>query len=265
MPDQSASSRTSGLEPTDYHRLTIEDQGPVVRVWLDRPEKLNALDSETLDEITRLYSAIHQLDDVRVVVLGGRGRAFTAGADLGNHPSRPAADDPPRKHRRIAQTGHRAIEAIQSCPAITIARTHSYVIGGGVLLAAACDFRVGADDSLFRLPEVEIGIPLSWGGTPLLIREIGAARAREMIVMCRPFLADEAFRLGLLHAMVPAAALDEEVQRWVDQVLALPHYPVEATKHQFQRYAAAGRMADLSQTDADVYQAAVARARLTGD
>lgn len=247
-----------------YERLKLAHDGEVLRVWLDRPKVLNALDPTTLDEITRLYTDVHEMDDVRVVVLGGRGRAFTAGADLKNHPSRPAPSDPPRKHRRIAQTGHRAIAAIQACPAITIARTHSHVIGGGVLLAAACDFRIGADDSTFRLPEVELGISLSWGGTPLLIREIGAARAREMIVTCRAFDADEAHRLGLLHAVTTADGLDGEVERWVERLLALPAYPVEATKHQFQRYAAAGTLADLTQTDADIYQAAVARTRTDG-
>jgi enoyl-CoA hydratase/carnithine racemase len=244
---------------SSYERLVIEPAGPVLNVWLDRPDKLNALDPTTLEEITRLYTAVHELDDVRVVVLGGRGRAFSAGADLKNHPSRPAPDDPPRKHRRIAQTGYRTIEAILGCPAITIARLHSHVIGGAMLLAAASDFRIGASDTVFRLPEVEIGLPLSWGGTPLLINEIGAARARELIVMCRPVEASEALRLGLLHAMVEPEALNDEVTRWVERLVSLPQYPVEATKHQFQRYAAAARAADLSQTDADVYQAAVGR------
>lgn len=242
-----------------YERLVIEPNGPVLNVWLDRPDKLNALDPRTLEEITELYTAVHDMDEVRVVVLGGRGRAFSAGADLKNHPSRPAAEDPPRKHRRIAQTGYRAIEAIRGCPAITLARLHSHVIGGAMLLAAASDFRIGASDTVFRLPEVEIGLPLSWGGTPLLINEIGAARARELIVMCRPVEAAEALRLGLLHSAVAPDDLDNEVRRWVDRLVSLPHYPVEATKHQFQRYAAAARSADLSQTDADIYQAAVAR------
>ncbi|MFV0534065.1 MAG: enoyl-CoA hydratase/isomerase family protein [Cumulibacter sp.] len=242
-----------------YERLSIEPDGAVLRAWLDRPHNLNALDPQTLDEITRLYTAVHQFNEIRVVVLGGRGRAFSAGADLKNHPSRPAPDGPPRKHRWVAQTGHRAIQAILDCPAITVARLHSHVIGGAVLLAAASDFRIGADDTVFRLPEVEIGLPLSWGGTPLLINEIGAARAREMIVMCRPFPADEAHRLGLLHSVVAVNDIDAEVTRWVERLLSLPHYPVEATKHQFQRYAAAQRMADLSQTDADIYQASLPR------
>ena len=244
---------------SQYQRLVVEPDGAVLNVWLDRPHNLNALDPRTLEEITRLYTSVHEMDDVRVVVLGGRGRAFSAGADLKDHPSRPAPDDSPRRHRRVAQTGHRAIEAVLGCPAVTVARLHSHVIGGAMLLATASDFRVGAADTVFRLPEVEIGLPLSWGGTPLLINEIGAARARELIVMCRPVQADEALRLGLLHAVVPADELDAEVRRWTDRLVALPHYPVEATKHQFQRYAAAARSADLSQTDADVYQAAVAR------
>ncbi|GAB3295450.1 enoyl-CoA hydratase/isomerase family protein [Epidermidibacterium keratini] len=243
-------------------RLRVEHDGEVVRVWLNRPEKLNALDPQTLDEITAVYREVASIEDVRIVVLGGSGRAFSAGADLKDHPSRPAPDAPPRAHRYVAETGRRAIDTILACPAITLARVHSHVIGGGVLLAAACDFRIGADDTVFRLPEVELGLPLSWGGTPLLIKEIGAARAREMIMTARPFGAAESERLGLLHRAVPDADLDAEVDQWVSRLLAIPHYPLEATKHQFQRYAAAARLGDLSETDSDVYQHAVARTRL---
>lgn len=242
-------------------RLRVEHDGAVVHVWLDRPQKLNALDPQTLDEITAVFREVAGMPDARVVVLGGAGRAFSAGADLANHPSRPAPDAPTRVHRWVAETGRRAIDTILACPAITIARVHSHVIGGGVLLAAACDFRIGADDTVFRLPEVELGLPLSWGGTPLLIKEIGASRAREMIMTARPVEAEEAHRLGLLHSVVPADGLDAEVESWVSRLLATPHYPLEATKHQFQRYAAAARMGDLSETDSDVYQHAVARTR----
>ncbi|MEO9200644.1 MAG: enoyl-CoA hydratase/isomerase family protein, partial [Antricoccus sp.] len=111
----------------------------------------------------------------------------------------------------------------------------------------------GADDSVFSLPEVRLGKPLSWGGTPLLIKEIGAARAREMIMMCRPVEAAEAARIGLLHAVVPAIGLDVEVARWCEQLTGFPDDSVAATKQQFERYGAVTRLADLTETDSDIY------------
>lgn len=236
-----------------FDNLTLTQEGAVLSIQINRPEVLNALDTTTLNEITAAFTSVAEQESVRVVVLGGAGRAFSAGADLGNPPSRPLPDTSFRLQRHAAETGHRAVQAITRCPAVTIARTHSYVIGGGVLLAVACDFRIGAEDSVFSLPEVRLGKPLSWGGTPLLIKEIGAARAREMIMMCRPIEAAEAARIGLLHAVVPATDLDTEVTRWCEQLIGFPDDSVAATKQQFERYAAATRLADLTETDSDIY------------
>ena len=96
---------------------------------------------------------------------------------------------------------------------MTIARLHGHAIGGGLALALACDFRVAADDALLDLPEVDLGVPLTWGATPRLIHEIGAARARELILLCDRVDAERAERDGLVHRVVPAAALDAAVRR----------------------------------------------------
>ncbi|PRZ36584.1 methylglutaconyl-CoA hydratase [Antricoccus suffuscus] len=246
----------AGAIPTredPLERLTLVREGAVLHVWLNRPKILNALDDKTLNEIAAVFDAVADHDDVRVVVLGGAGRAFSAGADLRNPPSRPVAGTSVRQRRYVAETGHRACQAIAACGAITIARTHGHVVGGGVLLAVSCDFRVGADDTVFSLPEVELGMPLSWGGTPLLIKEIGAARAREMIMTCRPVDAAQAERFGLLHAVVAPTDLDVEVASLSARLVGMPEASLTATKQQFNRYAASARLADLTETDSDIF------------
>lgn len=240
-------------------RLTLVREGAVLHVWINRPKVLNALDDKTLNEIASVFDAVADHDDVRVVVLGGIGRAFSAGADLRNPPSRPVAGASVRQRRYVAETGHRACQAIAACEAITIARTHGHVVGGGVLLAVSCDFRVGAHDTVFSLPEVKLGMPLSWGGTPLLIREIGAARAREMIMTCRLVDAQQAAQFGLLHTVVPPTDLDDEVASWSARLVDMPEASLTATKQQFDRYAASTRLADLAETDSDIFTAVSGR------
>ncbi|QEC48748.1 enoyl-CoA hydratase/isomerase family protein [Baekduia soli] len=237
-----------------YEHLVVEQEGPLMRVWLDRPEVLNALNDEILVEITDLFTGLQGTDEIRVVVLGGVGRCFSSGADLRRFPGRTTPDVPLGRRRWRGNTGLRAARAIADADPVTIARTHSHVLGGGVVLAISCDFRIGADDTILRLPEVELGAPLPWGGTPLLIREMGASRAREFVMFSTPLDAAQAREAGLLHAVVPAASLDAEVDAWVQRLLALPEESVAATKQQFRRYAAVTRLADLSETDAELGQ-----------
>lgn len=250
-----ATSLLSSDSDSEFENLDLERDDVVLHVRINRPRVLNALDDKTLNAIASVFSLVNKQDDIRVVVLSGTGRAFSSGADLRQPPGRPATGISVRRRRNIAETGRRACQAIAACSAATIARTHGHVIGGGVLLALSCDFRVGADNTVFSLPEVELGQPLSWGGTPLLIKEIGAARAREMIMMCRRICAIEAQQIGLLHAVVSPTALDEEVRSWSIHLSGLPEPSLATAKNQFERYARAARLADLTETDSDIFTA----------
>lgn len=199
------------------------DRGTLV---LDRPDKLNPLSPHTLREIA---AAARWFDlerpDVRVVVVSGRGRAFSAGADVGAFAQRDAADP-----HADADAGRLMADALEQMSAIAIARIHGWCVGGGVVLAVACDLRVAADDARFSIPEVDLGIPLAWGGIPRLVREIGPAAAKELVITCRQFGADEALRLGLLNRVVPAGELDAAVEELAATVAAKPRYAVRATK-----------------------------------
>lgn len=243
-----------------YETLTLEHDGPVTRVWLNRPAKLNALNPVALEEIVAAFTALQQRFETQVVVLGGRGRAFCAGADRTDPPSRLARGSGagPRERRWVSQLGRRALHAIERLEAITIARLHGHVIGGGVVLATACDFRIAAADTLLHVPEVDLGIPLTWGAVPRLVRELGMARAKEVILLCDRLDAARCERLGLVNAVVAADALDTTVDAWASRLAAKPSWAVHMTKTQFQAYAHTTPLGDVTAADGDLLAAATA-------
>jgi enoyl-CoA hydratase/carnithine racemase len=242
-----------------YETLEVEREGHVARVWLNRPARLNAVNATMLDEVAQAFTTLDREHGVRVVVLGGRGTSFSSGADRKAPPARRdvAGDgDPARVRRYTAQAGRRALEAIERCEAITVARIQGHVIGGGVVLALGCDFRIAGEDAKFLVPEVDLGIPLTWGAVPRLIRECGAARAREIVLMCDRIDAVTAERWGLVNRVVPNAELDGEVDAWVSRLAEKPPWAVHMTKTQFRGYGLASLLGDLTEMDGDLLTAA---------
>ena len=192
---------------------------PVLRVTLDRPAKLNALNDAIRVGLQRAANDLAERDEIRVVVLGGAGRSFSAGADRGE-PIATSADA--LAARRLSGRWQRLLEAWERLPQVTVARLHGHVIGGATLLAAACDLRVAADDLSIAIPELSIGIPLTWAGLPRLAREIGLSRTRELVMTGRSLPAAEALEWAYLHRVVPAGGLDAAVEALVDELVAQP-------------------------------------------
>jgi enoyl-CoA hydratase/carnithine racemase len=254
-----------------YETLTVERErpdDPIVRIWLNRPERRNALSGRALEEIAACFGALRTDFTARVVVLGGRGPSFCAGADRKDPPGArgllSSSDATERERRWLSQIGLRAVAAIEACDVPTIARIHGHAVGGGLALAAACDFRIAAHGTIFHVPEVDLGIPLSWGATPRLVHEIGAARARELILMCEPVETELALAWGLLHRAVSVESLDATVDEWARRLAAKPEIAVHMTKTQLRSYALRARLGDVTETDGDVLReasrGAVARA-----
>jgi enoyl-CoA hydratase/carnithine racemase len=152
--------------------------------------------------------------------------------------------------------GRRALEAIERCDAITIARLHGHVIGGGVVLALACDLRIAASDTVFNIPEVDLGIPLTWGAAPRLAREVGAARAKELILLCDRFDGAAAERYGVVNRSVAADQLDAAVDDWAGRLAAKPPWALHMTKSQFKAYARTTPLGDVTELDGDLLTAA---------
>jgi enoyl-CoA hydratase/carnithine racemase len=208
-----------------YETLELEQSGTLARLWLNRPEKLNPLSVQTLRELAAAARAINETPEVRCVVIGGRGRCFSSGADLTGlpRPGEPGARD-------AADSGRLMAEAIEAINAITIARIQGWCVGGGLVLAAACDLRVAGEGARFSIPEVDLGIPLAWGGIPRLVREIGPALTKELVITCRPFDSAEALAAGFLNRVAGDEELDNTVEALAQEVLKRPASPVQATK-----------------------------------
>ncbi|MGH3724902.1 MAG: enoyl-CoA hydratase/isomerase family protein [Mycobacterium sp.] len=227
--------------------LVTDKRGPVLYAWLNRPNTRNALDDAMLEAITALFTSVQKRFDIRVVVLGGRGPAFCAGADRRSPPG--VGGDSERARHWASQIGRRAIEAILDCDVITIARVHGPAIGGGAALALACDFRIGSSDVRLRLPEVDLGMPLAWAVLPRLIEEVGAARARELVMLGDEISPERAEHLSLLHRVVPGDALDAEVDALAGRLADKPEFAIRTTKMQFRAYRGARSLGVFTETD----------------
>lgn len=214
---------------TDPPGLAVSIEAPVARLTLSRPEKLNALN----DDIRRAFdAALDELDDrpdVRIVVVAGEGRSFSAGADLrATAYPKVEGDWATRRHRTA--TWQRLLEHLDRIPQATVARLHGHVIGGAALLAAACDIRIAADNTVVRIPELAIGIPLTWAGIPLLVREVGLPLTRDWVMTCRAVEVDELLRSGFVQRVAPLDAIDGAVAACIDELLAVPPGPLAMTR-----------------------------------
>ena len=142
------------MDPFTTLRLAVD--APISRLTLSRPERLNALSPHVLSELITAAEIVGANSGVKVVIVGGAGRAFCAGFDLDTVGDRPAADQ--------VDLGRRMADAVSGIPALTIAAIHGHCVGGALVLAAACDIRIAAESTRFAIPEVDLGIPLAWGG-----------------------------------------------------------------------------------------------------
>ena len=191
-----------------------------------RPNRLNALSRQCLSELVTASTWIGQQNEVRVVVIRGQGRAFCAGFDLNDF----ATADPNISEHASADLGRLATEALTNIPQVTIATIHGHCVGGGVVLAGACDLRVASDDTRFSIPEVDLGIPLAWGGIPRLVREIGPAATKELVLTCREFGANEAKQLRFVNTVVAGADLETYVIELARSLAAKSSLVLQMTK-----------------------------------
>ena len=206
-----------------------EVDGAIGRLTLARPEKLNALSRAVLEGLADAAAWFDDQPEVKVVVVTGEGRAFSAGFDLADRTW--AELGPPD---RSAQIGRAMAEAIAGMRALTIASVRGHCVGGGVVLAASCDLRIAADDVRFRIPEVDLGIPLFWTGTPRLVRELGPALTKELVLTGRVFEADEAKAIRFVNRVVPVAELDAATDAWAAELAGKPGLVLRTTKEQVE-------------------------------
>jgi len=229
-----------------FETILVASQGSIGRLTLNRPEKLNPLGATTLREIAAAARWFDAQDTVKVVIVSGAGRAFSAGADLGTF-SGPQSGSP----REAADLGRQMADALEAMRPLTVAAIRGWCVGGGLVLASACDIRIAAADTRFSIPEVDLGIPLAWGGIPRLVREIGPAMTKELVLTCRAFDAKEAKEVGFLNRIVAAEALDDEVEALARQLAEKAGFPLYATKRHVNEVTAQMVGTGRSWADAD--------------
>lgn len=238
----------------EFSCLHVDVDGSIARVTLSRAERLNALSRQLLREVVAVSRWLDEQHEVKVAIVRGAGRAFSAGFDLDDF-SNP---EPGRTTRDTADLGRLAAEALTDTRPLTIAAIHGHCVGGGLVLAAACDLRVAADDVRFSIPEVDLGIPLAWGGIPRLVRELGPAVTKELVLTCRPFGSAEALALRFLNRVVPPDELDQAVDDLAAQLASKPAFSLRVTKQQVNAVMEEIGSTRRNAIDGDVLTAALA-------
>ncbi len=197
-----------------FDNLLLERDGAIAIVTINRPKVLNALDSQTIDELRRAILDLKQDAGVRVVILTGAGeKAFVAGADINE-----LAVQTPPGGREHALAGQHVLDVIENMGKPVVAAINGYALGGGCELAMACTLRIAADTAKLGQPEIALGLLPGYAGTQRLSRLVGKGKAMEMILTGAPIAADEALRIGLVNRVVPAAALMGEARALAAQL-----------------------------------------------
>ncbi len=211
----------------------------LVTLTLNRPEKLNAINLTMHAEMQEVCRQLQDDAEARVVILTGAGRAFSAGADLGRSPREPGAERNapalPRSANQLeerlrATAGNRSSAALESLDQVTIGAINGLTIGGGVVWAACVDMRLAAQSAWFSIPEVELNIPLTWNALPRLMRELGPARTKELVMACERFTADDALRWGFVNHVVPDDELLPRARSLAARLLSMDPMALALTK-----------------------------------
>ena len=222
--------------------LTVSVQNHAARITLSRPEVRNAFNDEVIAELTEAFQSLGQRDDVRAIVLAADGPAFCAGADL--NWMRRMADYTRAENLADAAKLAEMLRVMYACPKPTVARVQGDVFAGGVGLVAACDMVVSVDTATYCLSEVKLGlIPATI--SPYVIRAMGTRAAHRYFLTAERFSATEAHRMGLVHEVVGADALDAKVDELLKALTSASPNAVRACKRLVQDVAGRDITADL--------------------
>ena len=208
------------------NNLKLEVENEIAVLTIDRPKALNALNSETLDELTEVLTEIEGRDDIKVVILTGSGeKSFVAGADIAEMINFTAPEA-----RAFGMRASVPFFKLQNMRQVTIAAVNGFALGGGCEISMACDIRIASDNAVFGQPECGLGIIPGFGGTQRLARLVGMGRAKEIIFTCQNIDAEEAYRIGLVNKVVSQAELMDTAKKMASKILRNGSYAVSIAK-----------------------------------
>ena len=230
-----------------YENLIVDADGDVLVVTINRPKVLNALNAATIAELGVVFDVAAQSDAVRAIVLTGAGeKSFVAGADISE-----LATQTPASGREHARQGQAVFDRIERLGKPVIAAVNGFALGGGCELAMSCTLRLAAEHAKFGQPEVNLGLIPGFAGSQRLPRLIGRGRAQELLLTGDLIGADEAYRIGLVNKVYPAASLLDEAKKLAHTLAAKAPVAV--------RYIldAVGRGLDMPFAEAAAHEAAL--------
>ncbi|RFF27833.1 MULTISPECIES: enoyl-CoA hydratase/isomerase family protein [unclassified Wenzhouxiangella] len=197
-----------------FDNLLIDDRDAVRTITVNRPDKLNALNRQTVGELQQAMMDADDADEVRVVVITGAGeKAFVAGADISEIREQTAVEA-----RTFSATGQALMSRIQSSEKPVIAAINGFALGGGMELALGCHLRIASNNARLGLPEIKLGIMPGFGGTQRLLRLVGTTRALEMALTGEPVKAERAEQLGIVNRVVEPGELESAVNDLAGQL-----------------------------------------------
>lgn len=208
------------------NNLKLEVENEIAVLTIDRPKALNALNTETLEELNEVLTEIEGRDDIKVVILTGSGeKAFVAGADIAEMINFTAPEA-----RAFGMRAADPFFKLQNMRQVTIAAVNGFALGGGCEISMVCDIRIASDNAVFGQPECGLGIIPGFGGTQRLARLVGMGRAKEIIFTCQNIDANEAYRIGLVNKVVPQAELMDTAKKMASKILRNGSYAVSVAK-----------------------------------
>jgi enoyl-CoA hydratase/carnithine racemase len=237
-----------------YKNFVVDRHDTIVVVTLNRPEKRNPINEEMLSEFEQIVTTLRDDTSSRAVILTGTGNSFCAGADLTLVKGITDAAERERlfahaRNRRARLIG-RTFTLFENLEQVSIAAINGYAVGGGWGLALACDFRIAVPGAQFWLPEVDLGVPLSIGSTSRLVSMVGAARAKEIILTCDRYTAEDLCSWGMINRLVASEKLIEAAHDLVKRLVAKNSRAVAGSKLSVNAIAAvAGREMTSVQPD----------------
>ena len=209
----------------DMSFVNCEVKDKIAVITINRPEALNALNSQVLDDLNAAFDSI-DVNVVRAVVLTGAGeKSFVAGADIGEMSTLTKAEG-----EAFGKKGNDVFRKIEEFPLPVIAAVNGFALGGGCEISMSCDIRICSENAMFGQPEVGLGITPGFGGTQRLARLIGAGMAKQLIYTARNIKADEAYRIGLVNAVYPQEELLAAAEKMASQIAANAPIAVRACK-----------------------------------
>jgi len=210
-----------------YENVKVEREQNVLWIILNRAHRLNSFNDVFLEELADVLDTAEKDASVRCVVIIGDGdRAFSAGADVTMFPKAT-----PVKAEEFSRLGQRVFGKVEEMSKPVIAAINGFALGGGLELALACDFRIAAEHAELGSPEIVLGLIPGWGGTQRLVRVIGLARAKEIVMLGNRIKAEEAFRIGLVNKVVHFEKLRDEVRIWAQKLADGPPIAMKYAKN----------------------------------